>query len=185
MSKFGYENCATCGKVFAKRHPTSRFCHWECQTAKSEKRKQERIEKAKAVSRPLEECEKAYPAAKSKKTTGRYVYAWFAGDELLPFYVGKGVADRAWKRHVNNDDGTASLCQKVRASVSGFRVEIIREGLTEEGARLVEATLIDFVKSLGGCDTNVANPVRRQEIPPLELPENMVAESMEAQEAAR
>jgi hypothetical protein len=106
---------------------------------------------------------------------GRYVYAWFKGDDALPFYVGRGVDFRAWARHnrsTNCDSGgksEAAWCQTVRASAERFRVVIVRENLTEEGAILLESSLIAFVGICGGILTNQIEGTKRQEIPPLTL----------------
>ena len=99
---------------------------------------------------------------------GNYVYAWFEANNSLPFYVGKGVDNRAWDRH-EREDGTAHWCQTLRVSCVGFRVEIVRDNLTPEGAALLEATLIAFVTQCGGMLANQTGPMRRQERLPLTL----------------
>ena len=120
---------------------------------------------------------KAFPSRGKEKearpagciqTRGRYVYAWFKGSDILPFYVGKGIGDRAWRRH-GRENGEAMWCQTVRVSSVNFRVEIVRDNLTEEGAMLLEAALISFVADCGGMLANQTDGTLRREVPPLTL----------------
>jgi len=99
---------------------------------------------------------------------GRYVYAWFSEDSPLPFYIGKGTGKRAWERH-EDSDGRAMWCQTFRATAKGFRAEVIRDNLTDEGALLLESCLIAFTKLLGGLLCNQIDGISRQERPPLDL----------------
>lgn len=105
----------------------------------------------------------------TKTPLGRYVYCWFNSDSPFPFYVGKGVADRAWKRHLVS--GRSAACQSMRAMSSGFFVHVVKDNLTNEGAMLLEASLIDLFARLGACQANQVSPLRRQEVPPLWLSE--------------
>jgi hypothetical protein len=102
-----------------------------------------------------------------RKPKGRYVYAWFNDGSPFPFYVGKGVADRAWQRHMLK--GQSAFCNKIRSTSTGFWVHIVRDGLTNEGAMLLEAALIEMFSAMGGCVANQVSPLRRQEVPPLWL----------------
>lgn len=52
-----------------------------------------------------------------------------------------------------------------------FSIWVVRDNLTNEGALLVEATLVSMLNPAG----NVAPGMARQEIPPLELDEAMLA----------
>ncbi len=104
---------------------------------------------------------------RNKTPSGRYVYAWFNDDSPFPFYVGKGVADRAWKRHMLK--GQSAFCNKIRSASTGFWVHIVRDGLTNEGAMFLEAALIELFSAMGGCVANQVSPLRRQEVPPLWL----------------
>jgi hypothetical protein len=103
----------------------------------------------------------------TRSPRGRYVYAWFNDDSPFPFYVGKGVGDRAWQRHMTK--GQSSLCTKMRASSRGFWCHVVRDNLTNEGAMLLESCLIDLFTALGACTANQVSPLRRQEVPPLWL----------------
>ncbi len=113
---------------------------------------------------------------------GRYVYAWFNDSSPLPFYVGKGSASRAWDRH-EDDHGRAMWCQTIRASCAGFRVEIVRDNLTDEGAFLLESSLMSFVAMLGGTLSNQASGMLRKERPPLELETLPCVASLDAPDA--
>jgi len=57
----------------------------------------------------------------------------------------------------------------MRAMSSGFFVHIVKDNLTNEGAMLLEASLIDLFARLGACQANQVSPLRRQEVPPLWL----------------
>jgi len=82
---------------------------------------------------------------------------------VLPFYIGKGVGDRAWRRHVSCD-GRAAYCQLLREAASTFRVKIVRDNLTDEGALLLESSLISFLTTDCGCIlANQSEPMRRRE----------------------
>jgi hypothetical protein len=187
MSKFGESICLMCGRRFLKKHPNHKYCHWQCSSAAGKARRMTDLETAIAVSEERKANvdisgfrKKELPSYESEKgqdvsdvvrriPRGRYVYAWFNDQSLLPFYIGKGVDDRAWKRHVRSDSVTSQFCQQIRASSSGFRVEIIRDNLTNEGAMLIESTLIAFASACGALLANQVDPLCRQERPPLEL----------------
>jgi len=187
MTKFGEVNCLVCGRVFAKKHPSHKYCHWQCQAAASRARRAVDDYSAEAVlsDRKADVDLMSFRQQSHEDNTpthlldgddqprqiprGRYVYAWFNSESNLPFYVGKGVGDRAWRRHVHSDDGRSQFCQQLRSACSGFQVRIIRDNLTNEGAMLVESALISFVSSCGGFLANQVDPLRRMERPPLEL----------------
>lgn len=82
-------------------------------------------------------------------TAGYYVYGWYHLGENLPFYIGKGKNDRAWRSSKAN------------------QVIIYRQGLTEEGAFLVESVLISVFSELGAMLENKSEGRKRQEKPPL------------------
>jgi hypothetical protein len=169
----GVVECVVCNRPFIKKQPHQKYCHWQCQAARKQGREFARRQLVASSAdgwlidgdgereKPGKHCPKKIP-------TGRYVYAWFNDESDLPFYVGKGVDDRAWRRHVDQD-GRSMWCQQVRVTSSCFRVEVIRDNLTNEGAMLVEASLIAFVRFCGGLLANQAEPLSRQERPPVEL----------------
>lgn len=107
------------------------------------------------------------PSAKNPR--GRYVYAWFNNESPFPFYVGKGTGGRGWERHMSK--GQSAFCNRLRSSSVGFRCQVVRDNMTNEGAMLLESALIDLFSALGGCQGNQVSPLRRQEVPPLWLHE--------------
>ena len=171
--KFGAADCAVCNRPFIKKHPLHKYCHWQCASAHNKGK--EFVRRQEVQSRPdghILECQETssagVQASRRKIPRGRYVYAWFNDESELPFYIGKGVDDRAWVRHVHND-GRSQLCQQLRSDSSGFRVEIVRDNLTNEGAMLLESALIAFVSACGAVLANQVDPLSRKECPPLEL----------------
>lgn len=106
---------------------------------------------------------------KRNKPHGSYVYAWFNESSDLPFYIGRGEGWRAWDRHIDKS-GLAQPCQMTRSASKRFRVVILRDNLTLEGAILLESCLISFVSQIGHVLTNQMAGSLRQEVPPLELP---------------
>ena len=113
-------------------------------------------------------AQKKRQSRSSRNYRGRYVYAWFNDESKMPFYIGRGTGSRAWDRH-EDADGRAMFCQTTRVSAPGFRVAVIRDNLTEEGAALVESCLMLLVSQCGGTLTNQVGGMSRQERPPLEL----------------
>lgn len=82
-----------------------------------------------------------------------YVYAHILDNETVPFYIGKGKGKRAY------DTKNRSKFWN-RVAKKGYRVEFIRENLSEEEALLLEVTMI---KTLGrrdnktGCLVNMTD----------------------------
>lgn len=163
--------CLNCGREFRKKTSRHKYCHWQCAAPRH---RQSRIASAQdSPATHFPERSGVETNRPSKRVTrrlprGRYVYAWFNDESNLPFYVGKGTGERAWTRHTQKD-GRSMWCQNVRAASSGFRVEIIRENLTDEGAMLVESALVAFIRACRHITANQVDPMRRQEVPPLTL----------------
>lgn len=182
----GTGRCLCCEKEFCKKHPGQKYCHWQCANKHNAAARKAELckncnvaiwpgsalcRKCKSQPHPVSpEPKKLVERVCEKRPVvrGNYVYVWFEANNPLPFYVGKGVENRAWDRH-EREDGTAHWCQTLRVSCVGFRVEIVRDNLTPEGAALLEATLIAFVKQCGGTLANQTGPMRRQENLPLTL----------------
>jgi len=172
--KFGTAECAVCNRPFIKKHPQHKYCHWQCQSSRNKGK--ELLRRQEVQSRPeghILECKEqlgdVVKIASREIPRGRYVYAWFNDESDLPFYIGKGVDDRAWRRHLHNESGRSQLCQQMRVVSSGFRVEIVRDNLTNEGAMLLESALIAFAAACGAVLANQLDPLCRKERPPLEL----------------
>ena len=123
-------------------------------------------------------------AVSSKNPRGRYVYAWFNNSSPFPFYVGKGTGARGWRRHMHK--GQSAFCNRLRSESAGFHCQVVRDGMTNEGAMLLESSLIDLFSALGGCNGNQVSGLRRQEVPPLWLSDVMrqFAEDIKSKELA-
>lgn len=79
-----------------------------------------------------------------------YVYQHVRLDTDQPFYVGKGHNKRAWSVLSRNQ-----LWNRI-VKKYGYRVEIIENNLSEDLAFQKEIELIDFYKSIGCCEANLA-----------------------------
>lgn len=76
-----------------------------------------------------------------------YVYALVDPATKAPFYIGRGIGNRAFS-HLSADGETAKATRinEIRAAGREPVVEILRFGLALESAKLVEATLIDTLR---------------------------------------
>ncbi len=139
-------NCAICGEQFERRNPCAKYCSDECVKASATQRK------PKLHSLTCKVCGCRFEGTvhrlrcdlcKGRKARGCYVYAWIDGGQL--FYIGMGHGSRAFDMH--HKSGKIYPCE-VRRRLAGdrFKVAIIRDNLTTDGASLVEATLINFLR---------------------------------------
>lgn len=95
-----------------------------------------------------------------------YVYGWYHPLQPgLPFYVGQGSGSRAWEVH--GEGWSKQFCEMARHPE--MRVRVYRDNLTREGALLVESVLVKLLLDMGAPLLNQAEPMRRQETPPLEF----------------
>ncbi|MEE9293740.1 MAG: hypothetical protein V3W34_02080 [Phycisphaerae bacterium] len=85
-----------------------------------------------------------------------YVYLYLDPETDKPFYVGKGRGNRCFA-HLNGvvDNETAEVIRKLKKNGLKPHIEILKYGLTEEQALLVEATAIDLLGV-----TSLTNQVR-------------------------
>lgn len=97
-----------------------------------------------------------------------YVYGWKHRNQKLPFYIGQGQRNRAWTRHTIGPE--LAQCQ-LYYDKENTEIIIYRDGLTKEGARLVEAVLIRIFTDLGAVLLNIGGPLKRQEKLPLMVEE--------------
>lgn len=78
-----------------------------------------------------------------------YVYLYLDPRDQKIFYVGKGIGNRAFSHlHDESDSKKAEHIQGIRTSGLEPIIEILRFGLTDDQAALVEASVIDTL-SLG------------------------------------
>lgn len=162
--------CVVCKKTFSPVMLNHKFCTSICRINRTKKRRS-------TYSHPNIKKHDSRPAgcidSRGTVPKSRYVYMWFKGDDVLPFYIGNGTGNRAYMVHYSSNT-TISWSERVRQSAKGFRVEIVRDNLTNEGSMLLESALIAIFNNLGAKLTNQMNGVSRQEIPPLELGESTV-----------
>jgi hypothetical protein len=78
---------------------------------------------------------------------GSYVYLYIDPRNGAPFYVGKGVRNRALD-HLSeeSDSDKASTIRAIRESGHEPLIEILRHGLSNDQASLVEAAAIDLLR---------------------------------------
>lgn len=76
-----------------------------------------------------------------------YVYAFYdAGDETKkPFYIGKGKGSRCLDHIKHPDDSPKSERIQALAAMNRLGIDILRHGMDEKTAKLVEATCIDLL----------------------------------------
>ena len=87
---------------------------------------------------------------------GYYVYLYIDPRTGRPFYIGKGTGARALSHLTETGESEKNeIIQQIRAQGLEPQIEILRYGLTENEALLLEAALIDFA----GVD-HLANRVR-------------------------
>jgi uncharacterized protein len=93
---------------------------------------------------------------KTKEEIKSYVYVYFDPDTNQPFYIGKGQNDRCFQ-HLEDQSESKKVKKLMELKKNNKEpiIELLRYGLTDNEASLLEATLIDFV----GLD-NLTNKVR-------------------------
>lgn len=104
---------------------------------------------------------------------GYYVYGWYNPGENLPFYVGEGTGNRAWKVHkkthqkITCTTAEKAFCEYFRSKDT--KVVIYRDNLTREGSLLCESLLSSVFKNMGAVLLHQREPMKRQEQFPLEI----------------
>lgn len=83
---------------------------------------------------------------KTKEEIKYYVYAYFDPDTKKAFYIGKGKDDRCFQ-HLDDQSESKKVEKITELKNKNKRpvIELLRYGLTDDEASLLEATLIDFV----------------------------------------
>jgi uncharacterized protein len=88
------------------------------------------------------------------KKLGHYVYMYVDPRSKQPFYVGKGQGNRAFAHLANSSESEKASVLDELAKL-GMRpiIELLKYGLTEDEALLVEATAIDLldIRTLTNC----------------------------------
>jgi hypothetical protein len=80
------------------------------------------------------------------ETLKSYVYVYVDPRDDKPFYVGKGKGSRLFTHLEDTDDSEkAALIQEIRKSGREPRIDLLRYGLTDAQALLVEAAAIDLI----------------------------------------
>jgi hypothetical protein len=93
---------------------------------------------------------------KARERLKYYVYLYRDPRTERPFYVGKGTGNRCFAHlKAAGESATGRVIRELRKLGRSPRIEILKYGLTEEEAYLVEATAIDLL----GCET-LTNAVR-------------------------
>lgn len=146
--------CAICKSVFQPKQSTHKLCSDQCRVAST----------LNAIER--QRVRRKNEVIQSKRQWGRYVYGWYFPGEIYPFYVGQGHGDRAWDKH-EIDGKDKAFCERIRTSTT--KVVIYRNNLTLEGALLVESVIINLFRELGVVLANQSEPMKRKEVPPLEI----------------
>ena len=77
------------------------------------------------------------------------VTSWLAtmGVDLIPFYIGKGIGDRAYD--LNRNETHRKVRQRLKEFKQDAQVRIIKDGLTELEALCLESKLIDIFGLMG------------------------------------
>ena len=94
---------------------------------------------------------------------GISTFAATLGMELIPFYVGKGVGDRAYD--LNRNETHRKVRQKLQQFGQEVSVKILKSGLTEMEALILESKLIDMFGLIasGGKLVNLDEGVNSKE----------------------
>ena len=84
---------------------------------------------------------------KSLEMAKYYVYAFYDMEDEFkkPFYIGKGKADRCLNHIKRPDDSPKSEKIKALLERKSLGIDILRHGMDESTAKLVEATCIDLL----------------------------------------
>lgn len=87
---------------------------------------------------------------------GHYVYIYLDPDTDVPFYIGKGVGNRIFAHlgeSAESEKGTK--IQELHDQGKTPKIELLRYGMSESEAALIEASVIDFIGT-----ENLTNEVR-------------------------
>ena len=84
--------------------------------------------------------------SKAKEKLKHYVYLYIDPRSGIPFYVGKGKGNRCFSHlKVKTESAKVNIIDELRKLRLKPRIDILKYGLNEEQALLVEATVIDLL----------------------------------------
>ncbi len=89
--------------------------------------------------------EKTKIVGEAERELGAYVYLYIDPRNGKPFYVGKGRGWRAFAHLDMSDAKKAAVINDIRKSGKEVRIEILRYGLSDADALMVEAAAIDLI----------------------------------------
>lgn len=94
---------------------------------------------------------------------GKTTFAATLGLKYFPFYVGKGTGNRAFE--LDRNESHRKVRQKIKTFYDEIDVKIIKDGLTEKEALIMESKLIDIfgLTSHGGRLVNLDEGVKNKE----------------------
>jgi hypothetical protein len=85
-------------------------------------------------------------SAKAREKLKHYVYLYIDPRDNRPFYVGKGVGNRCFAHlQDRSESAKAAVIQELKKLGKEPRIEILKYGLTDQQALLVESTAIDLL----------------------------------------
>jgi hypothetical protein len=97
------------------------------------------------------------------KRDGVSTFGATLGMTHLPFYVGKGCGDRAYE--LDRNDSHRKIRQRIKTFGSDILVNILKDGMTEIEALVMESKLIDMfgLISVGGRLANLDEGIKNKE----------------------
>jgi hypothetical protein len=89
------------------------------------------------------------------RAPARMIFAASLGMGSMPFYIGKGMGERA--HELNRNDGHRKMRSLIRKTGDDVLVHFIKKGLSEREALMMESKLIDIfgISLRGGCLVNL------------------------------
>ncbi len=163
--------CNWCHKDFAPSYEGEEFCGAPCNRAS-------RLGNASVVADGERDCmmcgKRFMPTyqfahrCKECRTPpkGYFIYAWHEDERI--FYIGLGQGWRMTEKHTDaSSPDNIAPCERHRRTIGDrFSVKVVRDNLTDEGARLVEGVLINLLEP----EYNRKAGHNRRERLPLTLP---------------
>lgn len=122
--------CLVCEELFKQKHPLEKYC---CEICKE----QSVLDRYQKYNKTVKE--------KVKEVVGYCIYVWEDTSEI--FYVGIGSTIRRATNTHTTSSGQLSDAEVYRRQLgNNFKHRIIQDGLTENGALLIENLLINLLQ---------------------------------------